>query len=291
LIELLVVISIIALLLSILLPGLRKAKAQAQGVVCRSNLKQWITVYITYAADHDNSFPTEGTGSDTKYWMTSLDGYYDYGNGDFRLCPIAARTRFRLDADSAIDMSGGSEATGISDLNFGNAGACWGPNLTYASYRLSDYGSYGANLWIFDLPPGDGGWMGEPDMQWKKMDASGAYNIPVMADCASAGAMPATGNENTSLLNRTAWLAAASAPPPVKDAMEIDQYIALTGMYNMYRLAMDRHNMSINISFMDGSMRKVKLRDLWSLKWNRASRPNHNPEATLSSWPDWLNGR
>ena len=53
LIELLVVISIIALLLSILMPGLSKAKAQAKKVVCGSNLKQWGLIFSTYLSEHD----------------------------------------------------------------------------------------------------------------------------------------------------------------------------------------------------------------------------------------------
>ena len=39
-VELLVVITVIALLLAILLPSLRKVKALAKRVVCKSNLKQ-----------------------------------------------------------------------------------------------------------------------------------------------------------------------------------------------------------------------------------------------------------
>src|SRR5665213_832443 len=52
LIELLVVIAIIAILAALLLPGLAKAKQQAQGVQCISNLKQLTLGWIMYAGDN-----------------------------------------------------------------------------------------------------------------------------------------------------------------------------------------------------------------------------------------------
>jgi len=57
LVELLVVIGIIAVLVSLLLPALGAARRQANGVVCRSNLRQIATGFVMYANDHDGALP------------------------------------------------------------------------------------------------------------------------------------------------------------------------------------------------------------------------------------------
>jgi len=57
LVELLVVISIIAMLLAILMPSLQKAREAAKDVVCKSNLKQQGLMLGAYAADSKGRFP------------------------------------------------------------------------------------------------------------------------------------------------------------------------------------------------------------------------------------------
>lgn len=57
LVELLVVISIIALLLAILMPSLAKARRQAQKVVCSSSLHQQFISFSNYAADNKGKYP------------------------------------------------------------------------------------------------------------------------------------------------------------------------------------------------------------------------------------------
>ncbi|MCC7291489.1 MAG: prepilin-type N-terminal cleavage/methylation domain-containing protein [Phycisphaerales bacterium] len=54
LIELLVVIAIIALLISILIPALKRAREQAKTVVCRSNLRQIAAGLTLYAQDFND---------------------------------------------------------------------------------------------------------------------------------------------------------------------------------------------------------------------------------------------
>ncbi|HUT31569.1 MAG TPA: type II secretion system protein [Sedimentisphaerales bacterium] len=57
LIELLVVIAIIALLMSMVVPALNKAREQARVVVCRSNLHQYGLAARMYLDDNDRRFP------------------------------------------------------------------------------------------------------------------------------------------------------------------------------------------------------------------------------------------
>ena len=74
LVELLVVISIIALLVSILLPALNKAREQAKVVVCKNNLHQMGIAISVYAADNDGHLVPGDNWSGTPIWEPAHEG-------------------------------------------------------------------------------------------------------------------------------------------------------------------------------------------------------------------------
>jgi prepilin-type N-terminal cleavage/methylation domain-containing protein/prepilin-type processing-associated H-X9-DG protein len=83
LIELLVVIAIIALLVSMLLPALRKARTSALSLQCQSNLRQIGAAFFNYATDNRDHIPGHGyanpffndTRGATFYHILGKSGY------------------------------------------------------------------------------------------------------------------------------------------------------------------------------------------------------------------------
>ena len=71
LIELLVVIAIIAILASMLLPALARAKGKAQSVKCLSTLRQWGLSVHLYATENDDGIPRDGTDENGQYAVDS----------------------------------------------------------------------------------------------------------------------------------------------------------------------------------------------------------------------------
>jgi prepilin-type N-terminal cleavage/methylation domain-containing protein len=164
LVELLVVISIIALLMSILMPALTRVRKQAKVVICQSNLRQWGDYFLMYTNDNDGSF-NEGrtTPNKANYWLDAMRSYYG-NNRKLCCCPEATKP---------VTEVGGRWGTFTAWGIFGNP-AGWGVG------EAGDYGSYGSNCYIHN-PPGN--YMSPKSMYWKTNCVKGAGNIPLFLDC------------------------------------------------------------------------------------------------------------
>jgi prepilin-type N-terminal cleavage/methylation domain-containing protein len=75
LIELLVVIAIIALLLSILMPALKRVKESGKRAQCLFNARSLATAWSMYVEENDGRLPIAYTWTDPDGWIRDIPGY------------------------------------------------------------------------------------------------------------------------------------------------------------------------------------------------------------------------
>lgn len=263
LIELLVVIAIIALLLAVLVPSLRRAKKQAQAVICLARLKEWGTLYTLYASDYNSTLPAGWNSK--KMWMTELLSYYQ-NTDELRLCPAATKFLSQSAAGGGWSASTGEfSAWGI----YGENGY---PTPYYG--QQGQYGSYSVNTWALDpLEQGLPGTYNVPkgsawyEHYWRKFTNA---RVPSQVPLMGAGMW-----EGASVLE-------TDAAPPSRGVQAPTPNAVNSGGLSTFCL--DRHNGGPNWLFMDNQVRKVGMKELWRLKWH----PKWDNSTSRSVWPDWM---
>src|SRR5262245_41035860 len=87
LVELLVVITIIAVLIAILLPAIEGARSQAKLVLCRGNMRQVFVGDITYQDDFRQWMPLQAEGEFCFRLPDDTLKFRDYWNDRVSWCP------------------------------------------------------------------------------------------------------------------------------------------------------------------------------------------------------------
>ncbi|MBN2560318.1 MAG: type II secretion system protein [Phycisphaerae bacterium] len=270
LIELLVVISIIVLLMALLFPVLSRARKQARAVVCQSRERNWSIMFAAYQNEHDGRFP-DGTYStwdegqeDLSYyhvpWACHMEVYSGSDLRDAMLCPSTPTAV----PPGTFHTRGKEVAAGTTFVAWrfdcdGEAKAVM--RVSHATYA----GSYATNNFLCDF------WTNTRErFQLGKVAPA---DLPTFFDCR---------------VSRTALNDGCSEEPPPYEDCDFEASVSIYAT----ALAINRHQEGVNTVFLDGAIRKVGVKELWTLKWHHdydTAGPWTKAGGVLpEDWPAWM---
>ncbi len=267
LIELLVVIAVIAVLMGILMPALSAARKQGRTAACLSRLKQWSVIWQMYYDDHGGKMPDVLSGLGTQggwhrgFWVTVLATQWEK-RPEILLCPSATKAGTRT--QGSYDIIGSfDQAYNQGRYNYRGSG---GEELSNVM------SSYGMNLFACSTPSVVQNRPKEYHFQ-NQNQAKRTGEIPVFLDAMWRGGGPFYDLER------------GHVPHPRENG-------GWTGYgYEMQHFAMDRHGGGVNVQFLDGSAKKVRVRGLWNLLWHEGFDQRRAERMGDSYWPDWITQR
>ncbi len=256
LIELLVVVFVISILAAILLPCLQAARRRAGTVACQARLRQWGLAFRMYTDEYRGRWMLQSPGDrdvDGSGWLQATIPFW-LGRSTSASLDNRLKIGPRERCLAMCPVRGAHRQEPFKARLFGCSLGTDSTALMYISYSMNSF-LYTRN----DVPKAELGW------NWNTCYVKGAAGIPVLGDC--AGRSSRVGMSHT------------SKPP------------AFDGDPNRPD-CVNRHFGGVNWLFVDWSVRRVGLKELWTLKWHREF--NTAGPWTLAggvqpdAWPEWM---
>jgi prepilin-type N-terminal cleavage/methylation domain-containing protein/prepilin-type processing-associated H-X9-DG protein len=267
LIELLVVIAVIAILVAIVVPCLQGARRRAGAVACQARLRQWGLAFRMYLDENQGrwfSLPSHPSGELFGLWIRGTQPFWSSTAKGYHSQPHMKG----VVSEYSIFMC---PMTGMDkEFPFNT----WSYTLEYPTKFIAV--SFGFNPWLYsdqgaliDRVHG-GASLGTSD------DVRDAANIPVLGD------------------GGTTYVVHNEGPPRIEGSgITYGTVIGSKTPFTRWGShCLNRHNGGINMLFMDWSVRKVGLKELWTLKWHRdfdtAGPWTQAGGVKPDAWPPWM---
>jgi prepilin-type processing-associated H-X9-DG protein len=244
-------------------------RGRAKEAVCQANLHQWGDIFGGIVEDNGGKFLTGVTSSGYWWPMQLSHDLQDWKTNRLWLCPTAT-----------VSLMNEKGVTSPLSSTFTAWGIYFATEMSYKGETYSPpdsgfAGSYGLNGYVIPIPerlghrtntyergvPATEGWGNLPDVP----DAS---RVPLFLDALRFDVWPKD-TDQPSLIESFGW-----------------------GSNHMANCAINRHDGAVSCLFVDGSVRKVGLKELWTLQWHRSFNTagpwtkagGVQPE----NWPEWI---